>query len=139
MEERVALVVLAVMLAAVAYAQQKDTGSQAQAPPVAGEIPLGVTVEESKTVALGYRASKLMGSAVYNEKDERIGKIDDLIVAPDRTVTLAVVDVGGFLGLRKHLVAIPTDQFASVKPKLTLPGATRETLKKLPEFHYAAT
>lgn len=130
----------ALSLAVVALAAaQPDTqkGTENDAPPIAGSIHLGTSVEETRAVAVGYRASKLIGAKVYNDKNQTIGKIGDLVVKPDGTLSLAVVDVGGFLGLGRHQVAIPVDQFEEVTPKVVLPGATKEALKQLPEFQYA--
>src|SRR5690242_11338400 len=104
MTTRSSLALLGWTIAALASAQG--------AAPVAGSIPLGTTVEESRAVAVGYRASKLIGAPVYNDKNEKIGKIGDLIVKPDGTLSLAVVDVGGFLGMGRHHVAIPVEQFS---------------------------
>jgi hypothetical protein len=42
--------------------------------------------------------------------------------------------VGGFVGIAKHRVAIPVKQFTQIHPKVVLPGASKEALKKLPEF-----
>ncbi len=106
--------------------------------PVAGKAVLGVSVEETALVATGWRASKLMHAPVYNEKDQKIGKIDDFIVSPDGTLSVAVIDVGGFLGLGTHRVAIPVQQFDQVSPKIVLKGASKEELKKMPEFKYEA-
>ena len=101
-------------------------------------MPLGISVEETGVILKGWRASKLVGASVYNDENQRIGKIEDMIVAPDGKVAVAIVDVGGFLGLGKHRVAIPTDQFTDINAKrLVLPKATKETLKALPEFQYA--
>jgi sporulation protein YlmC with PRC-barrel domain len=105
---------------------------------VAGKVNLGTSVEVTQAIALGHRASKLIGAPVYNEQDERVGSIDDLIVSPDRSISYAVVSVGGFLGIGKRLVAIPVEQLRDEKGKLILPGATKEALKALPEFQYAA-
>jgi sporulation protein YlmC with PRC-barrel domain len=116
----------------------KDKAS-ASKPPVAGVAltPLGITIEQKAIIAPGYRASKLVKAEVYNDKGEKIGKIGDLVVAPDGTLSVAVVDVGGFLGVKKHHVAIPVKQFSEVSPKkVVLPGATKEALKQLPEFTY---
>jgi sporulation protein YlmC with PRC-barrel domain len=74
---------------------------------------------------------------VYNEKDEKIGKVDDLIVAPDKKVSYAIVGAGGFAGLGKHDVAIPVDQLKEENGKFILPGATKEAVKEMPEFEYA--
>jgi sporulation protein YlmC with PRC-barrel domain len=106
--------------------------------PVAGVMPLGVTVEETAVVLKGWRASKLVGATVYNDANQRIGKIEDMIVSPDGKLSVAVIDVGGFLGIGKHRVAIPVEQFSDITAKrLVLPKATKEALKALPEFQYA--
>jgi sporulation protein YlmC with PRC-barrel domain len=88
-------------------------------------------------VALGQRASKIVGATVVNSNDESIGKIDDLVVNPDDKVTYAIVSVGGFLGVGSKLVAVPFDSLRTVKEeRLMLPGATKDALKNLPEFKY---
>jgi sporulation protein YlmC with PRC-barrel domain len=110
--------------------------SQGEAP-VAGKATLGVAVTETDLVAKGWRASKLIHAGVYNDKNEKVGKIDDFIVSPDGKLSVAIVDVGGFLGLGEHRVAIPVQQFSTIAPKVTLPGATKQALKDLPEFKYA--
>jgi sporulation protein YlmC with PRC-barrel domain len=110
---------------------------EAQQAPVAGRVVLGISATETEAVAVGYRASKLIGALVYNEQNEKIGKVGDLIVKPDGTLSLAIINVGGFLGVGTHHVAIPVQQFKSVQPKLVLPGATKDALKELPAFEYA--
>ena len=105
---------------------------------VAGKVILGTSVELTQGIAVGHRASKIIGAPVYNEQDERVGSIDDLIITPDHSLSYAVVSVGGFLGLGRRLVAIPVEQLRDEKGKLILPGATKEALKALPEFQYAA-
>jgi len=110
----------------------------APAAPVAGVIPLGVTRVETDIITPGLRASKLINQDVYNDKGQKIGKIGDLVIAPDGSLSVAVIDVGGFLGIGKHRVAIPVDQFSDISAKkLVLPKATKAALKALPEFQYA--
>jgi len=105
--------------------------------PVAGTITLGVDIGKIEIIAKdGWRASKLLRASVYNDSDQKIGKIGDLIVAPDGTLSVAIIDVGGFLGMGKHHVAIPVQQFTQVTPKIVLPGATKDILKQMPEFKY---
>jgi hypothetical protein len=114
-------------LATPAYAQD----------PVAGAAVLTVKID-TQIVANGYRASQLIGSDIYNEGDDAIGKVDDLIVAGDGTLTLAIISVGSFLGLGGKNVAVPTGLFeAGQDGKIVLPGATKEGLEKLPDFTYA--
>jgi len=117
--------------------QPKDQSKPASSAPIAGEIPLGITIAETVIVQRGFRASKLMKADVYNDQTQKIGKIDDFVVAPDGKLTTAILEVGGFLGMGTHRVAIPLDQFTEISTKkVVLPGASKEELKKLPEFKY---
>ena len=52
------------------------------------------------------RASKLMGTNVYNLKDENIGEVSDLVIDNGKTIKAVVVSVGGFLGMGERDVAI---------------------------------
>jgi sporulation protein YlmC with PRC-barrel domain len=93
-------------------------------------------------VASGYRVSKLTGQVVVNDKNERIGKIDDFVIGHDEGRSLfTVLEVGGFLGIGSRLVAVPYDsltieQKGSKIDKIALPGASKEQLEKLTEFRY---
>ena len=95
-----------------------------------------VTVDVN-TVAQGYRVSKLTGRGVTNEKNEKIGTIDDFVIARNRSL-FAVLQVGGFLGIGGHLVAVPYDSLVidDEGSKIQLPGASKDELKKLTEFKY---
>jgi sporulation protein YlmC with PRC-barrel domain len=116
----------------------KEEAAKAAPAPVAAKATIGVTIAETQLVATGYRASKLLHQDVYNDKGEKIGKVDDLVISTDGTLSSAVVNVGGFLGVGKHLVAIPVRQFAHIAPKAVLPKASKEELKALPKFEYTA-
>jgi sporulation protein YlmC with PRC-barrel domain len=105
---------------------------------VAGSTRLGVAVEETKTVALGWSAKKqILGQAVYNEQNQRVGTIDDLIIAPDTAVSFVIVGAGGFVGLGRHDIAVPVTQLSQKDGKFILPGATKDAIKALPKFEYA--
>ena len=54
-----------------------------------------------------WRSSEIVGTAVYNDHDERIGSVDDLLVGQDGRISEAVLSVGGFLGIGAKLVAVP--------------------------------
>jgi len=89
-------------------------------------------------LSAGYRASRVVGSSVLNDANESIGKIDDLLVSPDGKAPFAVLSIGGFLGMGTHLVVVPYDSLKLVENKVVLSGASKEMLKMLPEFKYAA-
>jgi sporulation protein YlmC with PRC-barrel domain len=88
-------------------------------------------------VAHGHRVSQLLGRKVINEQNEDIGKIDDFIIDRDR-VLFVILEVGGFLGIGAHRVALPISavDMDSVKGKIRIEGASRDQLKKMPEFNY---
>ena len=113
-------------------------GGTAMGQPVAGSTTIGVTVEEQKTLALGWSAEKhILDKDVYDSHDEKIGEVEDLIITPQKAVSYLIVDVGGFLGMGGHHVAIPAGQLKQEGDRMVLPGATKEALKGLPKFEYA--
>ncbi|MBS7541180.1 PRC-barrel domain-containing protein [Ancylobacter lacus] len=97
---------------------------------------VSLTEISSLTLATGYRSSKVVGSTVYNDAKEDIGKIDDLIVTSKDGVPFAVVSVGGFLGMGKHYVVVPASSLEVVGGRITLHGATKDSLKALPDYTY---
>jgi hypothetical protein len=96
-----------------------------------------LVVVDVKAVARGYRTSKLKGTNVTNDKNEKIGEIDDIIIGRDK-VLFAILQVGGFLGVGARLVAVPFQSLVldDTGRKIQLPGASREALQKLQEFKY---
>jgi sporulation protein YlmC with PRC-barrel domain len=76
---------------------------------------------------------KVMGKTVFNEKDVKIGDIDDVVLTPDGKPATLVVGAGGFLGMGAHDVAIPFDKIKERNNKLVLEGYTKDQLKALPE------
>ncbi len=103
--------------------------------PARAEVKL--VVVDVVAVADGYRFSKLKGTDVHNSQNEKLGDLDDLIVGKDR-VLFAVIQVGGFLGLGSHLIAVPYTslQISDGGRRIVLPNATKQNLKELPEFTY---
>jgi sporulation protein YlmC with PRC-barrel domain len=121
------------MLAGIALTV--PTVSHAQ---VAGSTLIGVSVAEMRDVSTGWSTKRqILGQPVFNDKDERVGSIDDIIIAPDKAVSYTIINAGGFTGLTKHDVAIPVSQLKLVDNKLVLAGATKEALKASPPFEYA--
>ena len=105
---------------------------------VAGSTTTGMSVEELKTIARGWSATKqILGKPVYNDKNEKVGDVDDLIIAPDSSVSYAIIGVGGFLGLGERQVAVPVNRFKNTEGRIVLPDATKDALQAMPSFQYA--
>jgi len=120
--------VLAVLLPSLALAQQTQKTA------IAGTPDLAIA---SVTSAGGTRASKVIGAAVYNKANQEIGTVDDVILDQQAKAQLAVISVGGVLGVGGRLVAEPYDSLQrGGDGKLLLPNATKEALNKLPSFTY---
>jgi sporulation protein YlmC with PRC-barrel domain len=101
-----------------------------------------------------WRASKLVGVNVYNEQNDKIGDINDVIIDASGKVDGVVVSVGGFLGMGEHDVLMKLDQIKfSNKASTTTTGstssnskqwypdrgvvnATKDQLKAMPQFKY---
>jgi sporulation protein YlmC with PRC-barrel domain len=105
---------------------------------IAGSTTTGMSVEELKTIARGWSATKqILGKPVYNAKNEKVGDVDDLIIAPDSASSYAIIGVGGFLGLGERQVAVPANHLKHTEGRIVLPDATKEALQAMPSFQYA--
>lgn len=80
--------------------------------------------------------AKLKGKSVYNENDEKVGDVKDLVMSADGKVTHVILGVGGFVGVGEHPVAIPFDEINQTGDKLTLRGYTKDQLKEMPAYEY---
>jgi len=105
---------------------------------IAGSTTPGMSVEELQTIARGWSATKqILGKPVYNAKNEKVGDVDDLIIAPDSASSYAIIGVGGFLGLGERQVAVPANHLKHTEGRIVLPDATKEALQAMPSFQYA--
>ena len=105
---------------------------------IAGSTTPGMAVEELQTIARGWSATKqMLGKPVYNAKNEKVGDVDDLIIAPDSASSYAIIGVGGFLGLGERQVAVPANHLKHTEGRIVLPDATKEALQAMPSFQYA--
>jgi len=85
------------------------------------------TTARTDTTAAAYqgdwRSSKLVGVKVYNNNNENVGSIDDLLVDKSGAVKGVVIGVGGFLGMGEHLVAVPYEKLKFVNEAVAYTGA----------------
>jgi sporulation protein YlmC with PRC-barrel domain len=103
-----------------------------------GTTTVDATVTATTQIAMGWSVKKtLMGKTIYNDQDQRVGKVEDLIISPDRNVSYVIVGAGGFIGIGRHDVAVPVSQIQNVRGKLVMAGATKDSVKALPKFTYA--
>lgn len=83
------------------------------------------------------RAGKLVGATVYNDKNQSVGSIDDILLSQDQDkAQTAIISVGGFLGMGSKLVSVPFDKLKIQKDKVIMPGATEQALKKMPAYKF---
>jgi sporulation protein YlmC with PRC-barrel domain len=128
------------VLTAIAAASVLLTGATTSiSQQVVGSTQLGVAVAELRDVTTGWSAKRqVLGKTVFNDGGDGIGKVDDIIVAPDKAVSYAIIGAGGFLGVGRHDVAIPVSQIKQQSDgKFILAGATKDALKAMPPFEYA--
>jgi uncharacterized protein YrrD len=83
------------------------------------------------------RTSKLIGTTVYNDHNEKIGTIDDIMIPAGGGEATAVLSVGGFLGVGKKLVKVPLShlQLTSAKPMMPADGG-KAALTAMPKYSY---
>ncbi|HEY9455351.1 MAG TPA: PRC-barrel domain-containing protein [Bradyrhizobium sp.] len=114
------------IVSGAAYAQQAQPADRA-APAATAQ-----TASSEKIMLKGkWRASKLMGLDVYNEANEKLGDVNELILDKDGKVAAVVIGVGGFLGMGEHDIAVPMDKLKffeePVRTSAAPAPATRET------------
>lgn len=132
----------ALLLSASASAADRNTatnsdtmrsGNMTESRKSSGAVDVGL-------VASGMRAEKVIGSTVYNQANESVGSIDDLIIEPTNRVVYAIVSVGGFLGVGDRLVAVPFDSINFRREdndmRVVMSGSTKAQLEAMPEFRY---
>ncbi len=80
-------------------------------------------------------ADRIIGSPVYNEMNERIGTLEDVLVRPSGGEFRLVLSVGDLVGHDK-MVAVPMNRIVVQDGRLTMAGGTKEALEKLSAFSY---
>ena len=112
-----------------AQAQQTQTdGAAAQVTQIAGI--------DDAALAGSARASKLIGSKVY-QGDKSIGQIQDVLVDLDHaTQTAVILSVGGFLGVGDKLVVVPANQIKVGSEAKFTTDLTKDQLARAPAFDF---
>ena len=80
------------------------------------------------------RASKMIGSHVYDLQNRNIGKVQDLILGRDGKIDLVIVDVGSFLGMGGKNIAVKPSDIKTDNNRLTL-DVTKEQLQQMANYN----
>jgi sporulation protein YlmC with PRC-barrel domain len=84
-------------------------------------------------------SSKLVGMNVYNNQNDKLGEVEDLVIDNGKTLTGVVVSVGGFLGMDERYVLIDpasivvSDKDGTMKAVV---DTNKDSLKAAPAFTY---
>ncbi len=88
--------------------------------------------------AVGFSVDVLLGADVYDLADENIGNVDDVIVDSQGEMEYVVIDIGGFLGIGAHTVALGFDEVTLLHDgadELRIyVDATEDQLRDMPEY-----
>ena len=131
--------VVAALMSSSAFAQTSVPSGTAPAPAATNIAP--------KSNAGHWRSSKLIGVNVYNEQNEKLGDINEIILDPAGKVTGYVVGVGGFLGMGEHDILVePTKikfvnepvRSAATAPSTTAPAGTPSNTRNVSNTTRAA-
>ena len=132
------------VLAGIAVASLMSSAVLAQTPqPNAGPTATSITATTTTTTnwmtqeAAGqWRTSKMLGLNVYNNDNEKIGDIAELVMDKNGKLEAVVIGAGGFLGIGERDVAVPYDQIAWVFGPVAAP---RTSTSSIPTTTGAAT
>ncbi|CTQ32448.1 PRC-barrel domain-containing protein [Jannaschia rubra] len=143
MSLRVSLSASALLLAsslAPAFAQDATTtdpaAPEAAAPEAATAAPEVAPADPAATDAPGAFAdmpvADVIGQNVTTNAGDSVGEVESLVSAGG--TIMAVLGVGGFLGLGEHKVAVPLTELAPAEGMLLLQALDREALEAMPEY-----
>ena len=107
------------LLASVAFAQNPTTSANTDRATTAP-----AAASDTSSFKGNWRASKLVGLNVYNDSNESLGSISDLLTDKNGDIKAVVIGVGGFLGVGEHLVAVAFDKVKFVDEPIAYTGAS---------------
>jgi len=111
-------ILAAALLSTSALAQTSTTTPPAKDTPAAAEV---------KAKGTHWRSSKLIGVKVYNDQNERLGDINEIILDPAGKVMGYVVGVGGFLGMGEHDILVEPAKIKFVNEPVRTSSTTTNT------------
>ena len=108
------------LLASVAFAQNPSSSANTDQATTAAPA----VASDTSSFKGNWRSSKLVGLNVYNDSNESLGSINDLLADKSGNIKAVVIGVGGFLGVGEHLVAVAFDKVKFVDEPIAYTGAS---------------
>ena len=143
MQRSILFTVALCSICGIAFAQQQrapSDSSGSQTPGVQTATSATVTAKYVNLMPADVMSSRMIGVTVYNNQEESLGEIRDLIIKDGKTITGVVVNVGGFLGIGETYVALDPSTIVLTQKD----GAwrahvdtNRDDLKNSPKFQYS--
>ena len=127
-EENVLKATTTAMFAAIVAAAAPGAYAQTSAMPATRAAVTSHIIQSDEV-----RASKMIGSTVYDVQNRDIGKVKDLVLNKDGAVDVVVLDVGSFLGMGGKYVGIPISDIKTDNNRLTL-DRTKEQLQQMAAY-----
>jgi sporulation protein YlmC with PRC-barrel domain len=105
--------------------------SATQPAPSATPAPRESTTTAAQTApkAAGdmWRSSKLVGLDVYNEQNEKLGDVNEVLIDKSGNVKGFVIGVGGFLGIGEHNIMVEMSKLKFVNEPVKQASSTSTT------------
>ena len=108
------------LLASVAFAQNPSSSANTDQATTAAPA----VASDTSSFKGNWRSSKLVGLNVYNDSNESLGSINDVLADKSGNIKAVVIGVGGILGVGEHLVAVAFDKVKFVDDPIAYTGAS---------------
>jgi sporulation protein YlmC with PRC-barrel domain len=131
---------LASVMLAPAFAQSQQTPPAQANPPAPSAVPAPASPSATAPAPSGssamttpatqtgqWRASKLVGLDVYNDQNEKLGDISEILLDKSGKVEGVVIGVGGFLGMGQHDIKVELSKLKFVDEPMRTSAATPAT------------
>ena len=112
-------------------------------PPAPMSAPAATTTTTTTTAPAArsgmWRSSKLIGLNVYNEQNEKLGDINEILLDHSGKVDGVVIGVGGFLGMGEHDIKVEMSKLKFVDEPVRTSSTTTTTTRPANTTTGAAT
>jgi sporulation protein YlmC with PRC-barrel domain len=126
--------IAAICISSHTHAQVAGTDSKQ----VIGSTTSGIATTDTRAIVVGWSTKRgLLGKTIFNENDQKVGTVVDLIVTRDSNTPYLIIGAGGFVGIGRHDVAVPISVVQEQGQRMIWAGATRENVKSMPHIMYA--